>query len=275
MVASGVFAGAYALDWALQRPSDDGPTLGEELRRTGYAGDAPVGFPVDSYIELHIEQGPELDAAGVPVGVVTHGYASRGYIAEAIGETAHTGPWPMAKRRNALVGAARLAVMVDDIGHAHAASGGKATAARLTAWPNKAGILSDRAELTFDVRHDDPAVADAMAAAAEATVAEAARKANVDIRIKERWSWGGRMFDEALVTLVRDAARGLGHATLDLPSQAGHDAYFMARVAPTAMIFTPCRDGITHNNRELTALPEQRPGLETLLSVVLARANRD
>jgi N-carbamoyl-L-amino-acid hydrolase len=274
MVASGVFAGAYDLGWALARPSDDGPTLGAELARIGYAGDAPTGFPVDSYLELHIEQGPELDAQGVPVGVVTHGYASRGFIAEVTGETAHTGPWPMEKRRNALVGAARLAVMVDDIGHAHAATGGKATAARLTAWPNKAGILSDGAELTFDVRHDDPAVADAMAAAAEAAVAEAARKARVDIGVKERWSWGGRMFDEALAGLVRETARGLGHATLDLPSQAGHDAYFMARVAPTAMIFTPCRGGITHNNNELTTLAEQMPGLETLLGVVLARANR-
>ncbi len=274
MVASGVFAGAYQLDWGLARPSDEGPALGDELKRIGYAGSAPVGFPVDCYLELHIEQGPILDAEKVEVGVVTHGYTSYGFIVEIKGETAHTGPWPMEKRRNALMGAARLAVAIDDIGHAHAATAGKSTVARIVAWPNKAGILSDWGQITFDVRHDDPAVAERMAAAADAAIADAARKAKVEMKVIDRWHWGGQMFDAALVDLVRTTARRLGHSTRELPSQAGHDAYFMARVAPTAMIFTPCRGGITHNNGELTTRDEQVPGVRTLLEVVLARANR-
>lgn len=274
MVASGVFADAYRLDWGLARPSDDGPTLGEELKRIGYAGTAPVGFPVDCYLELHIEQGPILDAEKVEVGVVTHGYTSYGFIVDIIGETAHTGPWPMEKRRNALMGAARLAVAIDDIGHAYASTGGKATVARIVAWPNKAGILSDWAQITFDVRHDDPAVAEKMSGLAEAAVAQAALKANVDMKVQDRWHWGGQMFDKALVDLVRATAKRLGHSTRDLPSQAGHDAYFLARATPTAMIFTPCTGGITHNNHELTTRDAQVPGVRTLLDIVLERANR-
>lgn len=135
MVASGCFAGAYSLDFVHGRPADDGPTFGEELQRIGYLSEAPVGGrAIDSYFELHIEQGPVLDAEKVEVGVVTHGYASRGILAEFRGETAHTGPTAMDKRHNALLAAARLLVSVDDIGWDHAATGGKATAARLVAW---------------------------------------------------------------------------------------------------------------------------------------------
>jgi N-carbamoyl-L-amino-acid hydrolase len=274
MVAAGVFAGASTLEWAHARPSDDGPTLGEELVRIGYAGERAVGFPIDSYFELHIEQGPILDAEKVPVGVVTHGYESFGYIVEIEGETAHTGPWPMEKRRNALMGAVRLAAAIDDLGQEHAATAGKATVARIVAAPNKPGILSDWAQITFDVRHDDPATAKAMAAAAEAAIPAAAAKANVTMKVLDRWHWGGKMFAPELIDLVRATARGLGHATRDLPSQAGHDAYYLARVAPTAMIFTPCKDGITHNNNEFTTLEAQLPGVETLLHAVLARANQ-
>jgi beta-ureidopropionase / N-carbamoyl-L-amino-acid hydrolase len=172
------------------------------------------------------------------------------------------------------MGAARLAVAIDDIGHAHAATEGKATVARIVAAPNKPGILSDWAQITFDVRHDDPTIAEAMRIAAEQAIDAAAAKANVTMTVLDRWTWGGRMFSDALVALVRDTAGTLGYSTRDLPSQAGHDAYFMARVAPTAMIFTPCRGGITHNNNELTTLDEQVPGVETLLNVVTARANR-
>jgi len=274
MVASAVFAGAYELDWALERPSDDGPTLGQELARIGYDGPRDVGFPVDSYVELHIEQGPILDAEKKQVGIVTHGYTSYGFIVEIKGETAHTAPWPMEKRRNALIGAARLAVAIDDIGHAHAATEGKATVARIVAWPNKAGILSDWAQITFDVRHNDPAVAKSMAEAADAAISDAAKKANVEIKILDRWGWGGQIFDQGMVELVGATARRLGFSTRELPSQAGHDAYYMARVVPTAMIFTPCVGGITHNNAELTTKADQLPGVQTLLEVVLQRAQR-
>jgi N-carbamoyl-L-amino-acid hydrolase len=275
MVGSAAFAGVHPVDWVYERRADDGATIGEELRRIGYLGDAPVGGrALDAYFELHIEQGPELDRLGIPVGVVTHGYTAHGFIVDVDGETAHTGPWPMDKRRNALVGAAMLAVAVNDIGWKYHASGGKGTAARIVAWPNKPGILSDYAQFTGDVRHDDPATADAMRAEFMAALADCARRSNCGMKIFDEWHWGADIFDRDMVSLVRDTARRLGHASLDIPSQAGHDAYHIARVAPTAMIFTPCREGITHNNHEHADLSTTMPGVEVLAHAVLARADR-
>lgn len=275
MVASGAFAGAYALDWVLDRRDDEGKRLGDELARIGYAGAVPVGGrKLDSYFELHIEQGPLLDAKGVDVGVVTHGYTAHGFIVEVAGETAHTGPWPMDKRRNALVGAAMLAVAVNDIGWQYHPAGGKGTAARIAAWPNRPGILSDWAQFTGDVRHEDPAEAAAMLAAFERALPECAKRANVDMKFLERWTWNADLFDRECIALVRNTAKRLGYPTLDLASQAGHDAYFIARVAPTVMIFTPCRDGITHNNHEHATLARTLPGVNVLANAVLERAQR-
>jgi N-carbamoyl-L-amino-acid hydrolase len=272
MIASGAFAGAYAADWVLDRRDDEGRRLGDELARIGYAGDAPVGHPLDSYFELHIEQGPELDARGIPVGVVTHGYTTHGFIVEVEGETAHAGPWPMDRRRNALVGAAMLACAMNDVGWRWHATQGKATAARLVAWPNKPGILSDWAQFTGDVRHDSRESADRMAEEFLAAVEDCARRSNTAMKVIERWSWLPRFFDPGCVALVRESARRLGYATLDLPSQAGHDAYFIARVAPTAMIFSPCTGGITHNHREHATPEKTLPAVNVLLHCALARA---
>ena len=151
MVAAGVFAGVYDLEFGLSRPTRDpapgeGATLGEELQRIGFAGEEPVGGrDIDSYFELHIEQGPELHRTGVQAGIVTGGYAVRAMLIRIKGETAHTGLTPMTKRRNALVGAARMITAADDLGWDYAGSDGKVTAARLTVSPNLAGILSDHA----------------------------------------------------------------------------------------------------------------------------------
>jgi N-carbamoyl-L-amino-acid hydrolase len=273
MIASGAFAGVYKTDWVLDRRDDEGKRFGDELARIGYAGAAPVGARrLDSYFELHIEQGPLLHAKGIDVGVVTHGYTAHGFIVEVKGETAHTGPWPMDKRKNALVGAAMLAVAAHEIGWKYHATEGKGTAARIVAWPNKPGILSDWAQFTGDLRHEDPKQAGAMLGDFLAAMPECAKRANVEMKIVDQWTWNAELFDKACIGLVRDTAATLGYRSLDLPSQAGHDAYFVARVAPTAMIFTPCTDGITHNNHEHATLERTVPGVNALLNVVLARA---
>lgn len=275
MVGSAAFAGVHPVEWVYARQADDGATIGAELKRIGYRGSAPVGGrALDSYFELHIEQGPELDAKKVPVGVVTHGYTAHGFIIDVLGETAHTGPWPMEKRKNALVGAAMLAVAVNDIGWKYHPTGGKGTAARIHAWPNKPGILSDYAQFTGDVRHDDPAIADAMRSEFMSALAECSKRSNCEMKVFDEWHWGADIFDAGMVALVRDTATSLGVPTLDIASQAGHDAYHIAKVAPTAMIFTPCREGITHNNHEHAALEETVPGINVLLHAALRRANR-
>lgn len=275
MVGSGCFTGAYTLDWALGRRDDDGRTIGEELNRIGYRGEMEATpHPFDAYVEFHIEQGPILDREGMQVGVVTGGYASTGMLVEFKGETAHTGPWPMERRKNALIAGARLLVAVDDLGWEHAGSGGKATASRLVAWPNKPGILSDWAQATCDVRHADPETAAVMAERVRRAIHEAAARADCTAEILDVWNWGGKVFAEELIEQVRSTSLALGYRTRDILSQAGHDAYFVARHAPTTMIFSPCKGGITHNNGEFCTPDDLEPGLNVLLHTVVARADR-
>ncbi|CAN7664484.1 Zn-dependent hydrolase [Bosea sp. LjRoot237] len=275
MVGSGCFTGAYALDWTLGRRDDDGKTIGEELDRIGYRGEMEATpHPFDAYVEFHIEQGPILDREGMQVGVVTGGFSSTGMLVEFRGETAHTGPWPMERRRNALIAGARLLTAVDDLGWEHAGSGGKATASRLVAWPNKPGILSDWAQATCDVRHADPETAAVMAERVRRAVHEAAARADCTAEILDVWNWGGKVFADELIEQVRSTSLDLGYRTQGILSQAGHDAYFVARHAPTTMIFAPCKGGITHNNGELCTPDDLEPGLNVLLHTVVARADR-
>jgi N-carbamoyl-L-amino-acid hydrolase len=275
MVASGAFAGVFDVDWVLGLRDDDGKVFGGELERIGYNGKAAVGGRgIDAYFELHIEQGPILDREAVPVGIVVGGYATRGMHVDVLGETAHAGPTPMDRRRNALVGAAMLAVAVNDVGWKYHATEGKATVARMVAWPNKAGILSEYAQLTCDVRHAERAVADRMIAEVKAVLPECARRANVEMRIAGEWQFGNERFDPGCLRLIREAAERLHVTHRDILSQAGHDAYYISRIAPTAMIFTPCRDGISHNEAEHAELDYTSPGVSVLLHAVLARANR-
>jgi N-carbamoyl-L-amino-acid hydrolase len=167
-----------------------------------------------------------------------------------------------------------LCTAINDIGWKYAKTNGKATAARLVAWPNKPGILSDTAQFTGDVRHPELEAATQMRGEFLDAVKEASARSHCEMRIVDQWNWGADIFDQTMVSLVRDTARDLGIPTFDLPSQAGHDSYHIAKIAPTAMIFTPCRGGITHNHHELTTLEESVPGVTVLLHAVLARANR-
>jgi beta-ureidopropionase / N-carbamoyl-L-amino-acid hydrolase len=274
MLGSAVFAGVRTLEWAHARTDDAGRTVREELHRIGYAGSATVGGrPLDAYFELHIEQGPLLDDKGIPVGVVAGTYEVRGMNVEVRGETAHSGPTPMASRRNALVGAAMLIVAANDVGWSYAPEG-KATTSRIEVWPNLAGILPDYAKVTVDVRHPDSATVDRMVLDVKGAMTDCAQRAQVEIQIVETWQFGSERFDPELVELIRRTARTLGAPSLDLPSQAGHDAYYVSRVAPTAMIFTPCDRGISHNENESTRLEDALPGVNVLLHAVLERADR-
>ncbi|MCF3933123.1 Zn-dependent hydrolase [Acuticoccus sp. M5D2P5] len=273
MMASAVFAGVHPIEWLHGRVDDDGIVLRDALEAIGYLGAAPVGKPVDAYFELHIEQGPALWDEGNTVGLVTGGFAVEGLVVRFRGETAHTGPTPMAQRRNALVGAARVAALVDEIGHRYAPIG-KATVARLTAWPNKPGILSDFAELTLDVRHADKAVSARMLEEVMHAIAEGARRARVEPEIVNRWTYGDERFDPSLVALLRTAAARQGVPAKEMKSEAGHDAYYLSRVAPTAMLLSPTIDGISHNEGEDVPRAETIAAANVLFEAVLSRADR-
>lgn len=275
MMASLAFSGGAEVAWVEAREDKAGLKLGDELQRIGYHGAAPVGGrPIDSYFELHIEQGPRLDAEKVPVGVVVGGFATKGARIEITGATAHVGPTAMHRRQNALVGAAHVATVVDDIGWRYSFAEGKATAARLDLWPNLPGIISERATLFVDMRHPDKIALEMMFAELEMSLPACHAKSRCEIEVGESWGFGGLEFDAGLIARVRDAAAELGHATLDLRSEAGHDAYHMTKVCPTAMIFTPCKDGISHNEAEDMSLDQAIPGANVLLRAVLAQADR-
>jgi N-carbamoyl-L-amino-acid hydrolase len=275
MSASGAFAGVYTPDFVLGLKDDDGHVFGEELARIGYRGAVPVGGrALDSYFELHIEQGPILDGEGTKLGIVVGGYTSFGCLIDVHGENAHTGPTPMAKRKNALFGASLLVNAVHEIGWSRADTDGKGNASRLLCRPNKFGIIPDYAQVTLDVRHESPAEARAMFAELEAAIPQAAARANVRMDVVSRWSFGDERFDADCIARVKGAADALGIAWREIKSQAGHDAYYVSRVAPTCLLFSPCTDGITHNEAEHTTLADTAPAVNAMLNAVLDRANR-
>ncbi|MEQ9329888.1 Zn-dependent hydrolase [Thalassobaculum sp.] len=275
MLCSGVFAGIHDLDWALSRTDQAGTTVAEALDAIGWAGDAPVGGrQIDSYFEIHIEQGPQLWEAGLPLGIVTAPYLARGLRIEVTGENAHSGPTPMARRRNALVGAAAVALAVDRVGHDYAGRDGKSTVARLEASPNIPGIISDRATLFVDFRSPDPRLTAEMEERIRASLPGCAADTNTEVAVADAWTFGETSFDPGLIELVRRTADDLGVPYREMMSQAGHDAYHIARVAPAVLLFTPCDEGISHNEAENTRLEDQLPGLQVLFGAVLARADR-
>jgi N-carbamoyl-L-amino-acid hydrolase len=190
------------------------------------------------------------------------------------GRTSHVGPTPMNRRQNALVGASMVAVAVDEVGWRYSSEEGKTSAARLDLRPNLPGILSDEADLFIDFRHPEKARLADMEREIESAIPEAARRSQCTITIDERWGFGGLDFDAGLVALLREHAARLAIPTVDILSEAGHDAYHMTKVCPTCMIFTPCKDGISHNEAEDTTLDDTLPGVTLLLHAVLARANR-
>ncbi|HJQ56206.1 MAG TPA: Zn-dependent hydrolase [Vineibacter sp.] len=275
MLASGVFAGVHALDWALGRADLQGTTYGEELARIGYAGTAPVGGRrVDAYFELHIEQGPILDAKKIPVGIVVGGYATRGLRIKVHGDCAHAGTTAMDLRRNALVGAAYLIVALNELGWRYHPEGGRSTAAQIEVWPNLTGILPEYALVTLDFRHPTVDGVEKMQAEFDQAMAQAAERAQVRMEVAETWRFGDLTFDKDCIGAIRRAAEDLKVPHIEMLSQAGHDAYNMARVCPTAMIFAPCDKGISHNEAENMAPEDAYPGVNVLLHAVLARANR-
>jgi N-carbamoyl-L-amino-acid hydrolase len=275
MLCSLAFSGQQSIQWVYDRRDKDGIRFEDALLAVGYRGESAVGGrPIDCYFELHIEQAPCLDKLGISVGVVTGGFPMRGMRVSVRGETSHVGPTPMNLRRNALVGAAYLATAVDEIGWRFALEDGKTTVARLDISPNLPGIISDEAELYIDFRHPSKEGLAEMEQHVEAATTDSARRSGTLIKVAERWGFGGLEFDRSLIELVRETAKQLEVSSMDLRSEAGHDAYHLSRVCPATMIFTPCRSGISHNEREDIDLGLTVPAINVLLHAVLTRASR-
>ena len=273
MLGSGAFTGVHNSDWVLSQRDDEGAVLGEELKRIAYDGkDQVTASGYDSYFELHIEQGPELEAEGLQVGIVTGGFTSYGAQLKIKGENAHSGPTPMKRRRNALVGASMVIAKLNEIGWQFQPDG-RTACCRIDVHPNKYGILPHSAEITIDVRHPNAETAAEMYKAAVNMIPFVEGQGNVNVAIIKEWNFGNVAFDNSLINLVRNVASELGVTHKHMLSGAGHDAYHLANVVPTAMIFTPCREGISHNEEEHIEPSYTAPGVNVLLHSVLSRAN--
>jgi N-carbamoyl-L-amino-acid hydrolase len=274
MVSSGVFAGVFSLEYGLSRADVDGKTMGEELQRIGYAGDQPVGKPIHAAFELHIEQGPILEAEGKTIGVVTHAQGQRWYEVVFTGQESHAGPTPMPRRKDALVAAARVIDAVNRIGHAHAPFA-CATVGMLQVHPNSRNVIPGRVFFTIDIRHPEDAVLAQMDAEVRAAIADIATGTRVEVtRLEQIFYYKPVTFDADCVASVRAATQRFGYSHRDMVSGAGHDACYLAQVAPTSMVFVPCVDGISHNEIE-DATPEWiEAGANVLLHAMLGRASR-
>lgn len=274
MVSSGVFAGVFDLDYGLSRADLDGKTMGEELERIGYAGTAEASVkahPVGAYYEAHIEQGPILEAEDKTVGVVTDCQGQRWYEITFTGVESHAGPTPMNRRKDALLGAARVVDAVNAIGLKYAPNA-CATVGLMQIHPNSRNVIPGQVFFTVDFRHPDDAILAQMDADLRAEVDKIAAGIGLETDFEQIWYYAPVKFNETCVNAVRKGVEAGGYSTRDMVSGAGHDACYLASVCPTGMIFIPCVDGISHNEIE-DAKPEWvEAGADVLLHAVLETA---
>ena len=274
MLASGVFTGRFTLDYALDRPDRDGKRFGDELKRIGFAGETPAGdHKLAAFFELHIEQGPILEAEEKTIGVVTGVQGIRWYSFSVIGQDSHAGTTPMDHRHDAFQGLARFAVALDRIAREEG-GGAVATIGVVEVVPGSTNVVPGLATATIDLRHPDDAALDRMEAAFRAAADEIAQALAIGITFDTTWAAPAVKFDNDCIAAVRAAAAASGHGYRDIVSGAGHDAAHLAAVTPTAMVFVPCAGGISHNEAESITEADAAAGANVLLQAVLSAANR-
>ena len=272
MLASGVFAGMHTEDWAKDRVDADGKRFGDELRRIGWEGDEKVGErKMHAFFELHIEQGPILEAENKQIGVVTHGQGLWWLEVTLTGKDAHTGSTPMNMRVNAGLGMARITEAVHRIAmdHQPAAVGAVGQA---NVYPNSRNVIPGKAVFTIDFRSPDLAKLTSMREKLEAEAAQIAADLGLGITIEPVGHFDPVTFDEGCVTAIRDAAERLGYSHMDIVSGAGHDACWINRMYPTAMVMCPCVDGLSHNEAEEISKEWAAAGADVLLHAVVETA---
>jgi beta-ureidopropionase / N-carbamoyl-L-amino-acid hydrolase len=269
MLASGVFAGVFSADYAHGRVDRDGKTFGEELQRIGYKGTEKAGArKFSAMFELHIEQGPILEAEGRKIGVVQGVQGIRWYEVTLTGQDAHTGTTPMRLRKNALLGAARIIERIDAIAREHAPDA-VGTVGLIENKPNSRNVIPGEVFFSVDFRHPTDATLDQMETKLRAALAEIAGALQLTYKEARIWESPPVKFTPELIECVRSGAEKAGFASRNMISGAGHDAAYIARVAPTTMIFVPCAGGISHNEAESTSFDECAAGAQVLLNALL------
>ncbi|MGA0922900.1 MAG: Zn-dependent hydrolase [Lutimaribacter sp.] len=272
MLSSGVFAGIHTEDWAKARQDADGKLFGDELRRIGWQGEEPVGQrKMHAMFELHIEQGPILEAEGKDIGVVTHGQGLSWTQITITGKDSHTGSTPMPLRKNAGLGMARILELVDQIAWSHAPHAVGA-AGHIDVYPNSRNVIPGKVVFTVDFRSPDLAVIQDMEHRLRLEGQKICDEMGLDVAFEKVGGFDPVAFDAGCVAAVRRAAESLGYAHMNIISGAGHDACWINQVAPTAMIMCPCVDGLSHNEAEEISKDWATAGTDVLLHAVLETA---
>ncbi len=270
MMGSGAWAGEFDLETTYATTDKDGITVREALTAIDALGDAPAApFPVKGAFELHIEQGPILEAEQKTIGVVTGVQGIRWYDLILTGKPCHAGPTPMEVREDPVQTLARLLTALYPIATDHA-PWGRATVGDLVTEPGSRNTVPERLRVTVDLRHPDETVLEIMHERLHALCDAENDEGAVQVALEAIWHSPAIRFDDGCLEAIRSAVERTGEAAMDIVSGAGHDAVYVSRVAPTAMIFIPCRDGLSHNEAEYAAPEDITAGANVLLNAVLA-----
>ena len=272
MLSSGVFAGVHTQDWAYGREDAKGKTFGDELKRIGWRGEEEVGArKMHAFFELHIEQGPILEAEGKDIGVVTHGQGLSWTQVTITGKDAHTGSTPMPMRKNAGLAMARVLEKVEEIALSHAPDAVGA-AGHIDVYPNSRNVIPGKVVFTVDFRSPELSVIEDMVARLKTDAQAICDDMGMEIAFENVGGFDPVAFDETCVGAIRSAAERLGYSHRNIISGAGHDACWINQVAPTAMVMCPCVDGLSHNEAEEISKDWAAAGADVLLHAVLETA---
>ncbi|MCP4188936.1 MAG: Zn-dependent hydrolase [Gammaproteobacteria bacterium] len=272
MVSSGVFGGIFDLEYGLSRADADGITMGEELQRIDYAGDEEVGGrEVHVYFEAHIEQGPILEVENKTIGIVTDAQGQRWYEVTLTGVESHAGPTPMNRRKDALLGAAQVVQLVNQVGLDNAPLA-CATVGMLNVYPNSRNVIPGSVSFAIDFRHPDDDVLAGMDEQMRIGLEQITSRMGLGCELEQIFYYAPIAFDQSCVSAVRNAVKTHGYSSREIVSGAGHDACYLAGVAPTSMVFIPCVDGISHNEVEDAKPGWVTAGANVMLHAVLEKA---
>jgi N-carbamoyl-L-amino-acid hydrolase len=272
MMGSGVFCGAFSLETAYAARDVDGKSVGDELQRIGYRGEQTPGeHPIGAYFETHIEQGPVLEDEDKVIGVVPAVMGLSWYDCTVEGMEAHAGPTPMHLRRDALQVA--TAIMQETVAIANRYPPyGRGTVGMVQVFPNSRNVIPGRVKFSIDLRNVNDDLLNTMHEEMTAFVARTSQDTGLKITLERVSYYPPCPFHPDCVGAVRKAADRLGYSTMDVVSGAGHDAIYVARLAPAGMIFVPCKDGISHNEIEDAQPDHLEAGCNVLLHAMLERA---
>tara|TARA_Y100000766_G_scaffold57795_1_gene47229 strand:- start:52 stop:1302 length:1251 start_codon:yes stop_codon:yes gene_type:complete len=272
MMASGVFAGVHTLDWAYAKEDSEGKKFGDELKRIGWIGDEEVGNrKMKAFFELHIEQGPILESEGKDIGIVSRGQGLNWLQVTLTGRESHTGSTPMPMRKNAGLGMAKITSLVHEIAMSHQPDAVGAVG-HCDVYPNSRNIIPGKVVFTIDFRSPSFDTQEDMEKRLHAGAKSICKDLDLKLEIEKVGHFDPVTFDKDCVSTIRKAADRLGYTHRDIISGAGHDACWINKVAPTAMVMCPCVDGLSHNEAEEISQDWAVAGSNVLFHAVLETA---